>query len=93
MKYFALCITAIICSMFFILPAGFATQPTINVDKAGIAIKGYDTVAYFTLGRPVKGQKEFRHDWQDARWLFANRDHLNLFKESPEKFAPQYGGY
>ena len=43
--------------------------------------------------RPVKGQKEFQLEWQGARWLFASREHLAMFQENPEKYAPQYGGY
>jgi YHS domain-containing protein len=65
----------------------------VNMDSDGIALKGYDTVAYFTEGKPVKGNKQFSHDWKGAKWLFANKQHLDLFASSPEKYAPQYGGY
>ena len=65
----------------------------INAGSDGVALKGYDTVAYFTMGKPVKGDNQFGHDWNGARWLFASQKHMNLFMESPEKYAPQYGGY
>jgi YHS domain-containing protein len=65
----------------------------VNVNPEGIAIKGYDTVAYFTRGEPVQGKKEVSHRWNGATWLFANNDHLELFKSTPRKYAPQYGGY
>jgi len=65
----------------------------INTNSAGIAIKGYDTVAYFTMGKPVAGKKEFQYSWQNANWLFSSLKHLQLFKDNPEKYAPQYGGY
>ena len=65
----------------------------VNIDSDGIAIKGYDTVAYFTVGKPLKGSKQFSHDWNGAKWLFAGKEHLDLFVSSPEKYAPQYGGY
>lgn len=65
----------------------------VNVDSNGIAIKGYDTVAYFTVGKPVKGNKQFSQKWKGATWLFASREHLDLFASSPETYAPQYGGY
>ena len=58
-----------------------------------LTIKGYDPVAYFTQGKAVAGKKEFEYKWQDAKWRFANKDHLNLFTSNPEKYAPQYGGY
>lgn len=57
------------------------------------AIKGYDPVAYFTDGQPVKGQPDIVFDWMGARWHFASAEHRDLFSASPEKYAPQYGGY
>ncbi len=65
----------------------------INMNSDGIAIKGYDTVAYFTMGRPVNGDEKFLHKWNGARWLFSSEEHLKLFMDRPEKFAPKYGGY
>lgn len=59
----------------------------------GIAIRGYDTVAYFTLGKPQKGKNSFSTQWSGATWKFANQNHLDLFLAEPEKYAPQYGGY
>jgi hypothetical protein len=65
----------------------------INTDDVGVAIKGYDTVAYFTDGRAVKGNPEVETLWQDARWHFASAEHRDMFKADPERYAPQYGGY
>jgi len=65
----------------------------VNTDSEGLAIKGYDTVAYFTEGKPVKGNRQFSHEWNDAKWLFASKENLDLFAAAPEKYAPQYGGY
>jgi YHS domain-containing protein len=89
---FGLCALCII-TMFIIAPTQVWAKSYINKNWKGLAIKGYDPVAYFTLGKPVKGKKEFEYKWQDARWRFSNEDHLNLFKSDPEKYAPQYGGY
>jgi YHS domain-containing protein len=50
-------------------------------------------VAYFTLGKPVKGDSQFGHTWKGATWLFSSKEHLDLFAAAPEKYAPQYGGY
>lgn len=66
---------------------------SINTDSSGVAIKGYDTVAYFTQGQPTPGKKEFQHMWKGAKWLFGNEEHLKLFKENPIAYAPQFGGY
>ena len=59
----------------------------------GVAIRGYDTVAYFTQGKPVEGNDKFSTSWSDATWKFSSQEHLDLFIASPEKYAPQYGGY
>ena len=57
------------------------------------AIKGYDTVAYFTQGAAVEGDEEFSTEYLGATWLFTSQENLDLFVEDPEKYAPQYGGY
>jgi len=71
----------------------FADEGPTYTDKKGIAIKGYDTVAYFTENRAIKGLEEFSYDWNHGVWLFSNKKNMELFKANPEKFAPQYGGY
>ena len=67
--------------------------PPVNVDDTGTVLKGYDTVAYFTMMAPVKGVEDFSLQWAGVRWLFSKQEHLDLFKADPEKYAPQYGGY
>lgn len=69
------------------------SKPAVNAGTDGIAIKGYDTVAYFTMGKPVKGSDAFTHEWNGVKWMFSSREHLDLFAADPEKYAPQYGGY
>ncbi len=75
-------------------------EPPINTLKTGLlggrtdtAINGYDPVAYFTVGKPVKGQDALAFEWMGAKWKFASQANLDMFKASPEKYAPQYGGY
>ena len=93
MKKLTFSLLALICTLTFTLSACSAPKTSINVTADGIAIKGYDPVAYFTMSRPVKGNKENMYEWNNARWFFANKEHLAMFRESPDKFAPQYGGY
>ncbi len=57
------------------------------------AVSGYDTVAYFTQGKPVKGSKKFKTSYKGANWLFSSAENLAKFKQSPDKYAPQYGGF
>jgi YHS domain-containing protein len=59
----------------------------------GDAIKGYDPVAYFTEGKPVKGDSKYTFKWHEGTWRFSSEENLKLFKENPEKYAPQYGGW
>ncbi len=70
------------------------TQRKINKLTFGnVALRGYDPVAYFLEGRPVKGQKEFSHEYADANWRFASSGNRDRFAADPEKYAPQYGGF
>ncbi len=59
----------------------------------GLAIGGYDAVAYFTQGRARRGIGAHAHDWQGVRWLFASDAHRAAFAAEPERYAPRYGGY
>ena len=57
------------------------------------ALGGYDAVAYFTDGKPVRGDSAHAYQWRGARWLFASEAHRDAFAEAPERYAPQFGGY
>ena len=59
----------------------------------GVAIKGYDPVAYFTIGQPVKGKSEFAVKWMGATWHFSSATNRDVFKAMPAKYAPKYGGW
>jgi len=65
----------------------------VNKDFFGVAIKGYDPVAYFTEGEAVKGKSEFSHSWNEAKWYFSSKTNRDLFASEPERYVPQYGGY
>jgi YHS domain-containing protein len=57
------------------------------------ALDGYDPVAYFTEGAPVRGDRKFSTRWGEAQWYFSSQANLDNFKADPSKYAPQYGGY
>lgn len=59
----------------------------------GVAINGYDPVAYFTENRPVEGSAAHTERWNGVIWRFASAENRDLFAADPEKYAPQYGGY
>ncbi|MFV0574619.1 MAG: YHS domain-containing (seleno)protein [Vibrio sp.] len=78
---------------FFSSQALAKSDPIYTGTFSNKAVDGYDTVAYFTEGKPVEGKKEFTTSYKGADWLFASQEHLDMFKADPEKYAPQYGGY
>jgi len=73
--------------------AGKAKVEAVNHDRSGLAVHGYDVVAYFTDNKPVKGSSQFAQEWMGTKWYFASAEHRAQFAASPEKYAPQYGGY
>ena len=91
-------ITLVVFSFSF---TALAAPPINTLEKKGlfgyspngIAIRGYDTVAYFTQSKAVEGSDNFSTQWSEATWKFSSQEHLDLFLADPEKYAPQYGGY
>lgn len=61
--------------------------------SGGVAIEGYDPVAYFKAGKPVKGSKEFTAKHEGATWRFASTANRDAFAANPQSYAPQYGGF
>jgi len=67
--------------------------PGLTLKGPGVAVHGYDPVAYFTAGKPVQGVAEHSIVHSGATYRFANADNLKAFKANPEKFVPAFGGY
>ena len=65
----------------------------VNTSFAGLAIDGYDPVAYFTLSKPVKGTREFTFEFEGATYRFASAEHREQFAKAPAKYVPQYGAF
>jgi hypothetical protein len=84
--------SALILSILSCIP-GTGRADAVNKTLFGTAVKGYDVVAYFTRGKPVRGSGSYTHRWRDATWRFASAEHRDLFAADPERYAPQYGGY
>jgi hypothetical protein len=59
----------------------------------GLAIEGYDPVAYFVLGAPIKGLPDFEANQAGAVWRFHNEGNRASFVAHPEVYGPQFGGY
>ena len=78
---------------FGLAAAGLWAAQPVNTTWSGVAIKGYDPVAYFLEAKPVKGADEFTHEWNGAEWRFASAANRDKFAAEPVKYAPQFGGY
>ena len=74
------------------VPLAFAAESPVFATGDG-AIRGYDAVAYFTVGEPTQGSDQFTASWQGATFKFASAANLELFKVDTAAYAPQYGGY
>ena len=70
-----------------------AAGELVNIDKAGLALQGFDPVAYFSLKKPTPGNPQFTASFKGARYQFANAEHKALFEKNPAKYEPQFGGY
>jgi YHS domain-containing protein len=75
------------------IPAFGQNKTLLNLDKQGIAIQGYDPVAFLTQNRPVKGRPEFESKYNGARYLFASAEDKSTFDANPTKYEPQFGGF
>lgn len=62
-------------------------------EKAGVAINGYDPVAYFEDRKAVKGTASLAYRYRGSFFRFASQVHLDAFIQTPERFAPQFGGF
>jgi hypothetical protein len=67
--------------------------PSVAGEKVPLAIKGYDPVAYFTIGTPTRGLPEIEHEWDEHRYRFSRLEHRELFKADPVRYAPQFGNF
>ena len=77
-----------------------AVSPTVNAvsqlvaaELLPLAIKGYDPVAYFTIGMPTRGLPDIEYEWDEHRYRFARLEHRELFKADPVRYAPQFGEF
>lgn len=88
-------LTAVGLGLLTVISPASATHPEgiLSEHWDGFAIKGYDPVAYYTMGRAVKGTEEFAYEWLETKWLFANAEHRDMFAADPLSYVPQYGGY
>jgi len=81
----------VVSALFFARPAQAAEE--LNLNDAGVAIHGYDPVAYFEAGKPVKGLPNLTTAFNGAVYFFSSENNRRKFRETPEIYAPAYGGW
>ena len=80
-------------TLFIASPAYADHAPVYTSLLSRVAVSGYDTVAYFTIGRPTRGAAQFSTTYQGYEYRFASAENLAAFRAAPARYLPQYGGY
>jgi YHS domain-containing protein len=80
-------------SLLTISSFSFAADIDMSADANDLAIKGYDPVSYFTGSQPKVGNSELTATHKGAIYRFTSVANRDMFKNNPEKYAPQYGGF
>jgi YHS domain-containing protein len=89
-------VAPVLFALSFVLGASGSVRAEELINQTydgGVAIQGYDPVAYFIDGQAVKGSDAFSYEWLGATWHFASAEHRDQFSADPVSYAPQYGGY
>lgn len=85
--------STLVSSALLVSSLSFAANIEVNANNNDLAIKGYDTVSYFTKGSPTKGSDKYTAAYNGAIYHFSSAHNRDLFKATPAKYAPQYGGF
>ena len=85
---------------FLIIATAFLSAPALAADDeiytsffGNTGAGGYDVVAYFSEAEPIKGTDTYSTEYKDAEWHFSSQENLDKFKQNPDMYVPQYGGY
>ena len=82
--------------LFALMLAALHGAPSFAQNNApappAVALKGHDTVAYFTEKRPVMGAAQNGYDWDGSRYLFSSAKNRTAFAANPDRYAPRFGG-
>ncbi|MDX2288328.1 MAG: YHS domain-containing (seleno)protein [Hyphomicrobiaceae bacterium] len=89
----ALALGIAIAALVVIGPAEAKSPPVFTGIVKGVAVGGYDPVAYHTEGKAVAGSKDITLEHDGAVWRFASDANRAAFKADPGRYAPHYGGY
>jgi YHS domain-containing protein len=93
MNFKSLTKSTLIAATVFASSLSYAANIDMNADANDLAISGYDTVAYFTVGKAIAGNVKYTATYNNAIYQFSSEEHRDLFRANPEKYAPQFGGF
>lgn len=91
MRHFILAITLLLSTFVFAQNTAAEKSKHFNLEK-GIAIQGYDPVAYFS-NKALKGDKKYTANYMGVIYYFSSETNKNNFLKNPSKYEPQYGGW
>ncbi|MCF6193927.1 MAG: hypothetical protein L3J46_06300 [Kangiellaceae bacterium] len=80
-------------TLVFFSYSSIAANIGLNADSNDVALHGYDTVAYFTQSKAVKGSDKYTATFKNAIYQFSNEVNREFFRGNPAKYAPQFGGF
>jgi len=75
-----------------VLPLAWGMHNELNLNS-GLVLSGYDVVSYHVDQKAAVGSEKFQTEWAGATWQFVNAENKSSFEATPEKYAPQFGGY
>jgi len=78
---------------FVSVAAAGTPEPLVVNPNTGLALSGFDPVAYFTDGKPEFGRPELELQREGAVWRFRNEGDRAAFADHPEAYTPVFGGY
>jgi YHS domain-containing protein len=94
--FWGICAVVVLVGAFLVVkkvsPVGWGLWGNYNT-SSGIALHGYDPVAYHKSQTATKGSNEFALDWGGATWQFSSAENKSLFSADPDVYAPQFGGF
>jgi YHS domain-containing protein len=68
-------------------------QKQYNLGSSGLAIQGYDPVAYFLSNKAIEGEKDFSASYNGVTYRFASKQNKDEFTRNPARYEPQFGGW
>jgi len=85
--------TMIVVAVLALASGAAAAKELVNVDDNGLALEGYDPVAFHTEGKAVKGKSEITFRHRGATYRFASPENRAKFESEPDRYAPAFGGF